>query len=145
MAPLLWLAVAITAASAYCPTEEWLLDIDSGNCYWKSPFTVDWHSGEQTCYFEYPGSHMVSIHDNLENFFVFERVANHTWLGLRTDTGSGWYWTDHTPANFTKWCDGYPTGESDRVAWLPTERDGCWREGPGTKYIPLVCKVPGAS
>ena len=142
MAPLLWLAVvsvAVTAASASCPTEEWLLD--RGNCYWKSPFTIDWESGEMACYFEFPGSHLVSIHDDMENAFVFEHVSNWTWLGFITSDGP-WHWSDGSPANWTNWCDGQPTDYFEGYAILFPEENGCWWTGNNYRYAPVVCKVP---
>ena len=144
MAPPLWLAVAtvaVTAASASCPTD---FQLDRGNCYWEAPFGVDWQSGELTCYTKFPGSHMVSIHDILENAFVFETMATYsTWTGLRRiHTDSDWYWTDGTPANWTNWCDGQPAGDGERFAWLSGASNGCWSTSSVTGYTNVVCKLP---
>ena len=140
MAPLLWLAVAVTAASASCPTEEWKLN--DGNCYWVSPFDVEWLSGDLACHTEFRGARMVSIHDNLESAFVFERVGA-AWLGFRRyDTDSDWYWTDGSPANWTNWCDGQPAGDGQRFAYTPSGGNGCWATSDLNGYTHVVCKVP---
>ena len=145
MAAALWLAVAgvtLTAASAACPSEEWILN--DGNCYWKTPFETEWHSGELACHTEFPGSHMVSIHDAIEDTFVHERVATWTWLGLRQhDTGASWAWSDRSDVNWTNWCDGQPAGTGELVAWMNTPDNGCWRASAAVgSYRPVVCKVP---
>ena len=145
MAAALWLTVVgvtLTAASAACPSEEWILN--DGNCYWEAPFHIEWHSGEFACHTEFPGSHMVSIHDYIENAFVFERLG-WNWLGLTQPKSSDpWHWTDGSAVNWTNWCPGQPEGTGELFAWLHQPDNGCWRtaELAWSSSKPLVCKVP---
>ena len=86
---------------------------------------------------------MVSIHDDLENAFVFERVASFTWLGfVRYGTDTDWIWTDGSPANWTNWCEGQPAGEGERFAYLPGGENSCWKTSDISGHVPVVCKVP---
>ena len=88
---------------------------------------------------------MVSIHDILEDAFVYERVASYTWIGFRkTANSASWNWSDGTSANFTNWCDGQPVGDEERFAWMPSgsEYNGCWWTSGVDDYAPVVCKVP---
>ena len=86
---------------------------------------------------------MVSIHDALENAFVFERVASYGWIGFgRPDTGKDWYWTDGTPANWTNWCAGQPKYDGERFAVISAADNGCWHTANVTGYTYVVCKVP---
>ena len=142
----LWLAMAgatLTAASAACPSEEWIPY--DGNCYWKTPFDTRWLSGEDICNTAFPGSHMASIHDSLENAFIYEYVANFTstWIGFRRyDDDVPWSWSDGSPANWTNWCDGQPFGYGERFGYMAPDHHGCWMTSNTSGDLPLVCKTP---
>ena len=88
---------------------------------------------------------MVSIHDNLENAFIFERVTpmGDAWIGfIRPDTDAAWYWTDNTNPNFTNWCAGQPTGTGERYAWVPSDGTDCWHTSDVHAWTQVICKVP---
>ena len=85
---------------------------------------------------------MVAIHDNIENAFVSERMSG-SWLGFRRQaTDTDWYWTDHTPVNYTNWCSGEPHGDGERFAWLSGDPTGCWSTASLEGLSAVVCKVP---
>ncbi|OQV11953.1 Macrophage mannose receptor 1 [Hypsibius exemplaris] len=87
------------------------------SCYYISPrgVQVTWDEARNACRAINPnptdqGGHsdLVSIHDQLENDFLFAQMGLHDrqnrWIGLHEDwQKSVFYWSDQTPFNFNFW------------------------------------------
>ena len=146
MATGLWLAVVsgvVAAATAACPP-DWLGD--RGNCYWVTPYQVEWKSGSLACYTANPMSQMVTIQDMVENAFVAETVlgTGDAWIGIwRKFDDSDWEWIDKSPVNYTNWCEGQPRGDGQLFAWIAhTNPNGCWSTSTENGFTDAVCEGP---
>ena len=122
------LFVTITAINATCPFPDWVTY--QGKCYHAEEFTLPWDTVANVCDLAFPGSQPVSIHDLVQNSFLYENVADglHSyWLGLhRADTNELWTWTDGSPFNFSKWAADQPEGDGERCGHFWYEHEGDW-------------------
>ena len=90
------------------------------SCYFVSPTAdlKDWNAARQTCrqIYQHPtdrtrSSDLVSIHDQLENDFVFSLMGDkvNRWTGLHEDWDRRtMFWSDNTPYNFNYWAAKEP-------------------------------------
>ena len=111
---------------------------------------LEWKSGAGDCYAANPKSHLVSIHDMLENSFVAERVLGNGegWIGLwKRNDGTGYGWSDGSPVNYTNWCEGEPQGDGQRFVYIsrPPRPNGCWLTIGEVGYTVAVCEAPDTS
>ncbi|KAF0301001.1 Collectin-12 [Amphibalanus amphitrite] len=137
------LSAALATAGAVCPSPQWLLYRDQ--CYWASPFPLEWRSVASVCELQAPGSRHVSVHDLQVAAFVAEQVLNGTggWLGLRRPNESaGWQWSDGTPYDWHDWAAGQPRGDGERCAYLQRGGTDGWRDGDCiVSYLRFVCQT----
>ncbi|CAJ0922782.1 unnamed protein product, partial [Mesorhabditis belari] len=89
-------------------------------------------------------SHLVTIHSQEENHFVW-KLANTLysnawfWIGLKRNPNkeNAFEWTDGSSVDFTNWRSGDP--DSNTHATLRSG-DGRWMVYPPTYQIPFICK-----
>jgi len=119
------------------------------HCYYFSNETKNWFAAESFCQGE--GGHLASIHSDVTNDFIWERMIrnkNLFWIG-GTDTGEEgvWKWTDCTPWNFTVWLTGNPSnspGEEDcldvhKLIHSNRHKDKKWNDDKCSKEFGFVC------
>ena len=101
--------IAITAASASCPSEDWQEFF--GMCYWRSSFSMPWTSVASACQSLFPGSQAVISSDFTINSFLSDRVMHgeRAWIGLCCEG-------DCIGRDDFRWLDGSPL-DSKMAFW----------------------------
>ena len=90
-------------------------------CYYFAPRSVqfNWSQSLDACQqmYQHPtdrssSSDLASIHDQLENDFIFSQMGvdqYSRWIGLHEDFDRAtFFWSDNTPYNFNYWARGEP-------------------------------------
>ena len=107
-------------------------------------------------------AHLVSIHNQDENSFVFDywqsslvkgcttpRLVDSVWIGLSDiDTEGTMVWSDGTSKDFTKWIPGQPDDAGGNEDCVHMHDPGTylfgdkWNDLPCTALVPFICKMP---
>ncbi|CAJ0923509.1 unnamed protein product, partial [Mesorhabditis belari] len=89
--------------------------------------------------------HLVTIHSQEENDFVWElartvRWYGSFWIGLKRnpDKGNAFEWTDGSSVDFTNWDEGEPDSYTHALLW---RSDGKWGAYPPTNSYRFICKM----
>ncbi|CAJ0952969.1 unnamed protein product, partial [Mesorhabditis belari] len=89
-------------------------------------------------------SHLVSIHSQEENDFVWKLAKNvHScagfWIGLKRDPkkGNALEWTDGSSVDFTNWMVGEPDSNTHAALW---SNNGEWVVYSPTSQWHFICK-----
>ena len=131
--PFVCTTPAVTGAT--CPVtcdEGWA--VFNGSCY-KLGFNAKFDDAEASCVSS--GGHLASIHSTQESIFVSgnsngffyflingfsglartgltEDSSKQPWIGLKTQDGSNWAWTDSTKFDFTDWGTHQPANSTNK-------------------------------
>ena len=134
------------------------VDLTPDDVPWSEPVTFE-GNGHRYALIEVPvsfsdavklcearGGHLVTIADEAENQFVFDKFGYDRlcWLGA-TDAGTEgeWRWISGEPFEFTNWAKGQPNGEAKgnagedfgNIGIFDARKYGVdWRWAPGTKW-----------
>ena len=134
------------------------VDLTPDDVPWSEPVTFE-GNGHRYALIEVPvsfsdavklcearGGHLVTIADEAENQFVFDKFGYDRlcWLGA-TDAGTEgeWRWITGEPFEFTNWAKGQPNGEAKgnagedfgNIGIFDARKYGVdWRWAPGTKW-----------
>ena len=89
---------------------------------------------------------MISIHDLVQNAFVYENVAdglNGYWLGLRrSTTGADWVWSDGSHFDFSKWGPDQPPADGQRCGHYGNGQEGDWSANDCNSHRDfLLCQI----
>ena len=117
------------------------------SCYRAMEDRMNWEEAEIACVME--GAHLVSIRDQAENDFVFERfhslVGKH-WLGGHSTCPGcdDWTWTDGSQFSFTYWAGPEPNnagGPEDciEMGWYASSPDQ-WNDWSCSNTNTVVCE-----
>ena len=71
----------------------------NGACYFGNRYADGWLNSEDAC--GWPNKHLVSIHSQEEQDFLYEHFKYPFWTGLRRSRDSEWFWSDWTSYDFT--------------------------------------------
>ena len=122
------LCAALATTTGECPFPDWVPY--EGICYWVSDFTVTWDAVADVCNLAFPGSQPVSIHDLVQNAYVYENAGDGFdayWLGLhRANAGANWTWVDGSPFDFSKWGPDQPSGDGEMCGKYGAGYEGDW-------------------
>ncbi|XP_068203774.1 macrophage mannose receptor 1-like [Palaemon carinicauda] len=105
-----------------------------------------WDKSVQLCQAE--GSHLVSITDVEENFFIESMLDqssdNGVWLGGRALEDSGFQWVDGSPFTYDNWAPGEPNSYMDQEDCIEmyNRRLGVWNDKNCGHLTGRVCKRP---
>ncbi|CAJ0952965.1 unnamed protein product, partial [Mesorhabditis belari] len=113
-------------------TASWYKVIDQG-------MTFD----EAEAYCASRKSHLVSIHSQEENDFVWELAKtvdslNWFWIGLKRNPnkGNAFEWTDGSSVDYMNWRSGEPDSRDHAALW---SHNGQWRVWSPTDQRPFIC------
>ncbi|CAJ0952981.1 unnamed protein product, partial [Mesorhabditis belari] len=114
--------------------------------------TASWYKGfgqwmtfdEAEAYCASRKGHLVSIHSQEENDFVWKLAKNFPanrsfWIGLKRnlDKGNAFEWTDGSSVDFTNWMVGEPDSYTHAVLW---NDKGKWGVDPPNEEFQFICK-----
>jgi len=135
--PLLFLAGAVAADR--CP-DGWVLDRD--NCFWVSPFPIQWTWMGSMCSAYQEGATPASVHDIVTNANLELELEGRTaWLGLsRPDASGNWAWSDGSDLNYTYWDNKQP-GHGNCTAINHNSQTGQWGSQDCENNLPAVCQL----
>lgn len=93
-------------------------------------------------------AHLTSIHDNATaeflKFMMVSITSNSVWIGFYGSQTSGFAWLDHTPADYTNWAAGEPSGQDvvhiseHCVAFNPNTK--AWRDLDCAIRLGYICR-----
>jgi len=130
----------------------------NGSCY-KLGFNAKFDDAEAGCVSN--GGHLASIHSTQESIFVSELArtgmmqdtSKEPWIGLKTEDGSNWAWTDSTPLDFTDWGTNQPATSATKKCGQIFVDKSVWPQDAGlyekwqnydctTSARAYICKKP---
>ena len=113
---LLLLAAVLPSVRCECPSADWTPFREL--CYRLLDYQWTWEDARDACEVLLPGATHASAHDDQQNTFLAETVAQgrRVWLGLRQPVPHyDWYWQDGTDTDYTAW-DTYQPLAGDYMA-----------------------------
>ncbi|KAE9548049.1 hypothetical protein FO519_008739 [Halicephalobus sp. NKZ332] len=141
--PFVCTTPAVSAAT--CPAtcdDGWA--VFNKSCY-KLGFNANFDDAEASCVSS--GGHLASIHSTQESIFVSELArtglmeddSNQPWIGLRSQDGASWAWTDSSKFDFQDWGTNQPASPSTKKCGQIFVDKSIWPQDAGFLSDPSVC------
>jgi len=136
------LLLAIAAAAARCPNQDWTQQGD--HCYWISEFKVTWSSVKAVCdSLTGISAKPATIHDGVEETNLAKVLqGKRAWLGLfRPYAIADWIWEDGSQVNFTDWAADEPSENGNCAVINYDTSTSQWGTEECSADHPAVCQT----
>ncbi|XP_069468594.1 C-type lectin BfL-2-like [Ambystoma mexicanum] len=111
-------------------------------CYTVITTPRTFASAEEYCRSTFRGSHLASVHSNVDNSQVFFMLQGlKAFLGgIYLHEGKKFIWTDGSPFNYQNWSPGEPNNYMNVEFCIEMYPTGKWNDVPCTHKQPFICK-----